>query len=264
MTRTRAALIHLAVSALIVGSVLTVVFLAWYPDYLFELSGAIDPVLVMLGVDVTLGPILTFIVFKAGKPGLKFDLAVIFTVQIAALLYGSITLYRERPHFLVFAIDNFVAIPARAVDMDALRYDELRSKTSISPVLVYARMPEDPEVRRKFTEGVLFDGEPDLERRAEFFEPYENGAAQVRASAVDIHRFDPANDREAAEIAAARRRFEPGHPALGIVPTRSFADDYALVIDLASLEPLTAIRVDAWQADEPGPARTGAPAATRE
>ena len=248
MTRTRAASIHLAVSGLIVGSVLTMVFLAWYPDYLFELSGAIDPVLVMVGVDVTLGPILTFIVFKAGKPGLKFDLAVIFAVQLVALLYGSITLYRERPHFLVFAVDSFTAIPSHAVDMDALRYDELRSKPSIGPVMVHARMPEDPEVRREFVEGVLFDGEPDLERRAEFFEPYESGAAQVRARAVDIRRFDPANDREADEIAAARERFEAGHPALGIVPTRSFADDFALVIDLASLEPLTAIRVDAWQA----------------
>lgn len=250
MTRTRAALIHLAVSALIVGSVLTVVFLAWYPDYLFELSGAIDPVLVMVGVDVTLGPILTFIVFKAGKPGLKFDLAVIFSVQVAALLYGTLTLYAERPHFLVFAVDNFVAIPARAVDMEALRYDELRTKPSIGPVMVYARMPEDPEVRREFVEGVLFEGQPDLERRAEFFEPYAYGAAEVRARAVDIGRFEPANDREADEIADARRRFEVGHPALGIVPTRSFADDYALVIDLATLEPLTAIRVNAWNRAE--------------
>jgi len=243
-------LLHLAVSALIVGSVLTVVFLAWYPGYLFELSGAIDPVLVMVGVDVTLGPILTFIVFKAGKPGLKFDLAVIFSVQIAALLYGSITLYQERPHFLVFAVDNFVAIPARAVDMDALRYDELRSKPTIGPVMVHARMPEDPEVRREFVEGVLFEGKPDLERRAEFFEPYEYGAAEIRAHAVDIHDFSPAGEREADEIATAIERFEAAHETLGLVPTRSFSDDYALVIDLATLEPLTAIRVNAWQTTE--------------
>ena len=250
MTRTRAALIHLAVSALIVGSVLTVVFLAWYPGYLFELSGAIDPVLVMVGVDVTLGPILTFIVFKAGKPGLKFDLAVIFSVQIAALLYGSITLYQERPHFLVFAVDNFVAIPARAVEMDALRYDELRSKRKTGLVMVHARMPEDPDVRRELIDSVLFEGEPDLERRAEFFEPYEYGAAEIRAHAIDIHDFSPAGEREADEIADAVQRFEAAHAALGLVPTRSFSDDYALVIDLATLEPLTAIRVNAWQTTE--------------
>ena len=250
MTRTRAALIHLAVSALIVGSVLTVVFLAWYPGYLFELSGAIDPVLVMVGVDVTLGPILTFIVFKAGKPGLKFDLAVIFSVQLAALLYGSITLYQERPHFLVFAVDSFTAIPARAVDMDALRYDELRSKPTIGPVMVHARMPEDPERRREIVEGVLFEGEPDLERRADCYEPYEYGAAEIRAHAIDIHDFSPAGEQEADEIAAAIERFEAAHQALGLVPTRSFSDDYALVIDLATLEPLTAIRVNAWQTTE--------------
>lgn len=241
---------HLLVSATVVGAVLAIVFLIWYPDYLFALSGAISPILVMVGVDVTLGPLLTFVVFKPGKPGLKFDLAVIFAVQAIALVYASVTLFNARPHFLVFAEDSYAAVAAVAVDMSAIEVDELTSKPLAGPVLVFAERPQDPEARRAFDQGVLFDGDPDLQYRPEFYRPYREGAAKIRAAAKHIEDFVPANASEEQEIANARKRFDDV-PALGIVPSLSIVDDFALVIDLESLEPLAAIRVNAWQQTEP-------------
>ena len=256
MTKTKAALLHFMVSGLVVGSVLAIVFFAWYPGFLFALSGAISPVLVMTGVDLTLGPLLTFIVYRKNKPGLKFDLAFIFSIQLVALGYGSITLFNERPHFLVFAADSFTAVSARQVDMDALRFDELRHKPAIGPVLAFADMPADPETRREFVESVLFEGQPDLERRAEFFEPYAAGADTIRARAIRIEAFDAADDAEAREIRRAIER-HGGDRRLGLVPARSFDADYAVVIDLVSLEPIDAVAVNAWSSGQDSRAAPG-------
>ncbi len=246
MTKTRAALLHFLVSALVVGVVLSIVFFAWYPGLLFPLSGAISPVLVMIGVDVTLGPLLTFIVYRQGKPGLKFDLGFIFTVQLIALCYGSLTLYNERPHFLVFAKDSFTAVSARQVELPKLRYPELARKPLVGVNLVFARMPEEPAEVQALLESVLFEGQPDLERRAEFFEPYANGAEQIRMAATGIDDFVPQGEAEQRAISKAKDRYGDRYPALGLIPTRTLETDYAVLLDLESLELLTVVRVDAW------------------
>ena len=46
-------------------------------------------ILLMIGVDVVIGPLLTLIVFDPKKKHLKFDLVVIAALQLAALAYGS-------------------------------------------------------------------------------------------------------------------------------------------------------------------------------
>jgi hypothetical protein len=42
----------------------------------FEAAGGDRLIFILAAVDVTLGPLITLIIFKAGKKGLKFDLAV--------------------------------------------------------------------------------------------------------------------------------------------------------------------------------------------
>ena len=97
MTRYRASLLHLGLSGAVVAAVLALVFLVWYPDWSFSVAGAVTPVMILVGVDLVLGPLLTLIVYKEGKPGLKFDLAFIAAVQLLALSYGSYTLHGARP-----------------------------------------------------------------------------------------------------------------------------------------------------------------------
>ena len=106
MSRYRASLIHLLISGLLVGNVIGVVLWVWYPSPTFEAVGAFSIIRLLIGVDLILGPLLTLIVFKQGKPGLKFDLTVIALTQIAALVYGTYTLYKEKPDYMVFSIDR--------------------------------------------------------------------------------------------------------------------------------------------------------------
>lgn len=246
MTRTRAARIHLLISAAVVAAIFSIVFLIWYPGWTFRVAGAVDPLLVMVSVDIVLGPLLTLIIYKAGKPGLKFDLSFIATVQLIALFYGSYTLYSERPHYLVFAIDRVTLVANKNVDITKIG-GELRAQNRIGNIVkVFARPPAGRAEFQRFLDSVLFEGQPDLERRAEFWEPWLSGAQDVRASVRLLSEFDPANELEQAAIEDAVRRLGNAHPQLGLLPVGGIEDDIGLLVDKESLELLGVIEVNPW------------------
>jgi len=247
MTRYRASLTHLAISAVIVGAVLAVVFLLWYPGATFEIAGAVDPVFVLIGVDLVLGPLLTLIVFKQGKPGLKFDLSFIAAVQLAALAYGSYTLHAERPHYLVFAIDRVTLIANKGIDLASIRDEKLTHKPLGGIVRVFARAPADPEEFQRFLNSVLFDGMPDLERRTEFWESWDSGTDEIRKTIQPLASFAPASDQEGRQVAAALEKYGNEHPHLGFLPIGGIEEDIGMLVDQDSLIPLDVIRINPWQ-----------------
>ncbi len=65
--RLKAFAIHLAISALIALTVIGLVFFIWYPSPLHTALGVTQIFLILLAVDVVLGPLLTLLVYKAGK-----------------------------------------------------------------------------------------------------------------------------------------------------------------------------------------------------
>ena len=81
---------------MLVGGVVGIIYWSWYPEPTFGIVGVLPIMLLLIGVDLILGPLLTLIVYKHGKPGLKFDLSVIALVQVvSARLWRAHTLRRE-------------------------------------------------------------------------------------------------------------------------------------------------------------------------
>lgn len=246
MSRYRAAFIHVLISATVVAIILGIVFFGWYPGWTFRAAGAVSPVFVMIGVDIVLGPLLTLIIYKAGKPGLKFDLAFIATVQLVALTFGSYTLYAERPHYLVFAVDRVTLVARKSVDVAKIS-SELRAQDGIGRIVnVFARTPTDPAEFQRFLDGILFEGQADLERRSEYWETWSAGAQEIRAEVRMLSEFRSANALENAAIDDAVRRLGDAHPQLGLLPVGGIEDDIGLLIDLESLELLEIIEVNPW------------------
>ena len=68
----------------------------------FELSGAIGLLSILIPVDVLIGPSMTLLVFKPGKPSLRFGLTVIALLQASALMYGAWVIAEARPVYVVF------------------------------------------------------------------------------------------------------------------------------------------------------------------
>lgn len=102
MTRWRAASLHLGLSALVGLGFAALTRFVWYPGPFFEQSGATGLLTILVPVDVLIGPLLTLIVFKSGKPSLRFDLTVIALLQMSALIYGAWVIAEARPAYVVF------------------------------------------------------------------------------------------------------------------------------------------------------------------
>lgn len=117
-SRFRAALVHLLVSASVAVIAALLVFLVWYPGAYREISGGQELFLILVAVDVVLGPMLTFAVFntKKSRRELFADIGLIAVIQIGALLYGLWTVYQARPVFLVHEVDRFQVVTATDID----------------------------------------------------------------------------------------------------------------------------------------------------
>lgn len=245
MSRYKAASIHLTLSALVVGTVFSIVFFVWYPGSTFFIAGAWSIVLVLIGVDLMVGPTLTCIVYREGKPGLKFDLAVIVTVQLSAMIYGAHTLYQERPAYLVFAVDRLSMVAARHIDESQIRYDELKDRQSGSVINVFARKPEDPEELARYMDSILA-GERDLEERPEYWEPYEQGRDVILAAARPLSDLPADNKFDVQRIQKAIDTYQSSHPRLGFLPVASLKADIGMLIDMDTAEPIDVLRVNPW------------------
>ncbi len=101
---------HLLISFFIALLVIGLVFFIWYPSPLATAVGVTQIFLMMLVIDVIVGPILGLLVYKEGKKSLKFDLTVIILLQLSALFYGIYIIEQGRPAWIVFNVDRFELI----------------------------------------------------------------------------------------------------------------------------------------------------------
>lgn len=120
--RVKASCIHLAISLLIAAVAALLVFMLWYPYPYREISGGRELFLIVIAVDVILGPLITFTVFNRSKPRSELvrDLGVVALIQLAALVYGLWTVSAARPVHLVFEFERFRVIHAVEVPEELL------------------------------------------------------------------------------------------------------------------------------------------------
>jgi hypothetical protein len=171
LSRFQAFAIHLLISSAVLGSFLAFVFLVWYPQPYFVVEGLVQIVWVLVGVDIVLGPALTLVVFKTGKPGLKRDLSIIAAIQIFGFVYGAHAFYIERPSFAVFYdSDYFEVIPASEMK-DLSNLDPALGHSKLGgPSIVIVQAPREIEELKKILEEMK-KGAPPIHLRPEFYRP---------------------------------------------------------------------------------------------
>lgn len=111
--RLTASAAHLGISLCIAAAAL-LVFAVWYPYPYREVSGGRELFLILITVDVLLGPLITLAIFDRRKPvrELVLDLTVVGCIQLAALAYGLWTVAAARPVHLVFEFDRLRVVHA--------------------------------------------------------------------------------------------------------------------------------------------------------
>lgn len=113
--RIRYFLSHLIVSVVIASVSLYVVFCIWYPKPLDIAVGVGNVTLIMLAIDVIIGPLLTLMLVKKNKKYLKLDLITIAILQILALLYGLYSINKGRPVVIAFDVNRFELVQKHMV-----------------------------------------------------------------------------------------------------------------------------------------------------
>lgn len=232
MTRYKAASLHLAISIALATLVLGVMFLLWYPGEYFKLMGGGGLILIMLGVDVCLGPLLTLVVFKSGKKTLKFDLAVIGLVQLAALIYGNYIMFNARPILTVFSEDHFQVISASDIESDRLAKAakaEWRRPALTGPQLVATREPatfqekSDVSLAKAFGLG--------LEAFPEFYVDYASQSSRILHQAKAIKELKGYTPAQVAQLQAHLDKYAKGEEGLKFLPIQSTFHQMLAAID---------------------------------
>lgn len=244
--RIRALTLNLALSAIMLGIVLAVVLLAWYPDPYFRIQNTIRLVMVLAVVQLVLGPLLTFILYKPGKKGLWFDIVVITLLQFAALAFGANVLHDGKPRFMVYAVDRFNVLAAKDVDFSQIRDPRFLAQPEKGPWMVIANMPMDPEESQRLLRETVFEGKPDLDRQPRYWGDYATGFPHIAAQAhtlADLREARPDANRAIERVLSATGRKAEVLIFLSVIGKK---EDYAVVLDPESGEVLDAIACDPW------------------
>jgi hypothetical protein len=247
MSRWKAAGLHLLVSVVVGILTFSLIYFIWYPPPYFEVAGGSKLMLVIMGVDIVIGPVLTLAVFKAGKKGLRFDLAVIAILQICAFCYGIRAIALARPIFVVAEVDRYVLVTANQLDdedLAAATRPEFRSRSWTGPRLVGAVPPQHGKETLDMVMSAL-EGK-DIDRFPKYYVPYEEVAPELlkRSLSLDDVMKISALDKQIAERFLQR---EGGNIAdYRCLPLQGRLDGYTMVVSQASGQPLTALPINPW------------------
>jgi hypothetical protein len=180
MSRYRAAFYHFLISLAVFIALAYLVIFHWYPDFFFSIDGGWEGMRIIIGVDLVLGPCLTMIVFKSGKPGLKTDLSLIGLFQFCCLMAGVYIVYNERPAFFIYYERHFYSINQNTFTDYNLAPADPADFNAGSPAKIYIKLPdnaiEEADIRR-----ILYqDGVP-LWLYTPLFEPLEPNMPKIIA-----------------------------------------------------------------------------------
>ena len=249
MSKSRAFMIHLSASAIIVGIVCILIFFVWYPQPYFDIVGAGSVLKILIGVDLIVGPLLTLFLYKPNKPNLKFDLSVIVVIQLIALIYGTTIIYQERPYYVVFAIDRFEVVGKTEIDPNDIRYDALRKKPLIGPMLVVALFPDSEQERQELLNDVL-SGKPDLERRPEYWDVYAKHSASVIERGIPLTKMADKRPDAREKIEAFIQSQAHSDEMVG-VPIMGKKGAFYFVLNSTTRRPLGILNIDPWEPSVP-------------
>ncbi|MGV6809450.1 MAG: TfpX/TfpZ family type IV pilin accessory protein [bacterium] len=236
-------LIHLAISFVISLSFLLFIITVWFPHDFMTLTGINHIALMIIGIDVILGPLLTFIVYNVKKKHLWFDLTFIALLQASAFAYGAYTIYQGHPVYITFNADRFTLVSARDATPEKAKFKEYKISTFGKPKLAYAESPTNTEERNTFLFSVLFQNAPDLDSRVDYYKPYQANIDKILAkSLLAEHLFK--QDQHQALLKPYLNDYTL--ESLAFLPIQGKEAFMIYVLDRKTAQPLGTINLDPW------------------
>jgi hypothetical protein len=239
--RLKAFYLHLLASATALTLILGSLYLGWYRWPGWYLANVTQVVLVMICVDVVLGPTLTFIIASKNKPRreLTRDIGIIVVVQLCALIYGSVSLWNGRPLYYVFSEDALSLKQSYDIDVEqanlgrqqnaefAPHWYSLPRWVFVPPPIAAAAAKGDdvtsmPKFYRSWNDGLpLLKGQLKKMGEIRFFLPREKKMLYQRMQAAGV----PSDQSNSIPITGRRRPLLAAFDPVTLKISRTFRAD---------------------------------------
>lgn len=232
---------HLSASFIVAALVLGWIFTVWYPAPLAKATGVTTIVLLMIAIDVIVGPILGFIVYKAHKKSLKFDLMIIILLQISALSYGIYSLAEGRPVWMAFNGNRFELIRNNElldVSIERRINNEYYHPSLLGPKYVAVKIAEDALEREQNMFEEL-QGGISLAQRPERYVEVAEAKKQIIKTSESVSELNNYNSESV--VASAVDRYPNAKRYLGLkankVDMTILLDNKGNTIEIVDLRP---------------------------
>jgi len=241
----KASLIHLGLSIFLVGLVIGSLLFFFFPQLFIGVSDFKEIAMIIISVDLILGPLLTFVVFQPKKKTLVFDLSVIAAIQLSALTYGAYALYEVHPVYVTFNIDRFTIVSAKDAEPEKALHDEYKISKLNAGRLAFAKLPDEAEKKNELLFSAAMGGR-DLEARTEYYEPYENHIDQVLARSLDP-KLIFADEASKEQAKSFYNKHQDNLNEFAYLPLNSQKKDAIIVLDKVTAQPIATLNIDPWE-----------------
>lgn len=243
----RAVLLHFLATLSLAVAAAALIFLVWYPDPFQTMLGGTRFFVLITVCDLVLGPLTSLIIYNSKKTrrALIFDYTVIGVVQLAAFVYGVMSIAHARPVYIAFVKDRLeVVIAEDLADKDlAAAQDPYRTRPKWGPVLIGTQRPTTREERNDLVMAAM-EGK-DLQNFPRYFLPYEKVADQVKQVSLPmaaLYKHRP----EAKQLVADKKLAVP-EAQLRWLPIRGIRSFWTVLVDANSGKVLAYIPVDPYE-----------------
>ena len=203
------------------------VFNAWYPGPLAKATNVTYIFLMLLAIDIILGPILGFVVYNEKKKTLKFDLAVIFLLQLSALAYGVYSISQARPVWIVYNVDRFELVRKNELIEDNIQQAQLQFQQPswFKPEYAATEFAKNTQQRNKDMFAEVLGG-ISLAQRPERYVDFSKAKEKVQKRAQSLELLPQYNDKTVVEKTLAK------YPkATAFLPMKASAVDMTVLIN---------------------------------
>lgn len=233
---------HFAISCIIALAVMLLVFFVWYPSPLATAVGVTHIFLMLLAIDVIIGPVLGFIVYKEGKKTLKMDLGVIILLQLCALGFGIYSIAEGRPVWLAYNVDRFELVRNNDIieEKIAQALPQYQHPSWGKPQYVAVEFAKDSETRNEdmFAEAL---GGISLAQKPERYVDFSHAQAKIQQRMQPLSILEQYNEQTVVQAIVKK------YPqAIGFVPLKAVNVDMTVLVD-AQGDVIKIVDLRPWQ-----------------
>jgi hypothetical protein len=246
--RARAGLVHLLFSAILAAACAALVYLLWYPAPLGSMSGVSDLFVLMLGVDVVLGPLVTLVVFNTRKPRAELvrDLALVVLLQLGALGFGMWTVFAGRPVHGVFEYDRIRVLHANEIPEEFMGRipPGVDAFPVTGPTLLALRPFKDNSEQILATIAALYGTH--LSARPELWIDYKKARPEILKAAKPVAALMAAQPAFAAPLQQALADHHRSMDNTVYLPLASRAGFGTALLDATTAQPVALLPLDSF------------------